>query len=141
MNIAKTSSKPDTVEKLCGGFVLSASSLLSPFFGFGITLCTSPAQQFCDACQCFTVQLCRVHIKLMLTNSVVVYKNFLIISHIWICIPLGQGIVLIVVGLVLRVIVSFLVVLGNGFTIKEMLLVAVAWLPKATVQVWKYFNS
>ena len=79
--------------------------------------------------------------KFMLTNSVVVYKNFLIISHIWICILLGQGIVLIVVGLVLRVIVSFLVVLGNGFTIKEMLLVAVAWLPKATVQVWKYFNS
>ena len=79
--------------------------------------------------------------KFMLTNSVVVYKNFLIISYIWICILLGQGIVLIVVGLVLRVIVSFLVVLGNGFTIKEMLLVAVAWLPKATVQVWKYFNS
>ena len=48
---------------------------------------------------------------------------------------------LIVIGLVLRLIVSFLVVLGNGFTIKEMLLVAVAWLPKATVQVWKYIYS
>lgn len=47
---------------------------------------------------------------------------------------------LIVIGLVLRLIVSFLVVLGNGFTIKEMLLVAVAWLPKATVQVWKYIQ-
>jgi len=30
------------------------------------------------------------------------------------------------------------VVLRNGFTIKEMILIAVAWLPKATVQVWKY---
>jgi len=43
-----------------------------------------------------------------------------------------------VIGLVLRVTASFLVVLRNGFTIKEMILIAVAWLPKATVQVWKY---
>ena len=47
----------------------------------------------------------------------------------------GQGIVLIVSGLVLRVVVSFLAVLGNGFNLKEMLFVAIAWLPKATVQV------
>ena len=47
----------------------------------------------------------------------------------------GRGISLIVVGLVLRILASYFLVLGNGFNIKEKLFVAIAWLPKATVQV------
>ena len=39
------------------------------------------------------------------------------------------------VGLVARLIVSMIAVTGNGFTIKEKVFIAIAWLPKATVQV------
>ena len=106
----------------------------------------------------FTVQFlilssgfyCSVHYKIFAWKSLVLYKcikqsqtpaSLTQNERGLFVFAVGRGIVLIVVGLVLRVIVSFLVVLGNGFTIKEMLLVAVAWLPKATVQVWKYFIS
>ena len=47
----------------------------------------------------------------------------------------GQGVGLILVGLVVRLSVSFVVVLGNHFRWAEVVFVAVAWLPKATVQV------
>ena len=47
----------------------------------------------------------------------------------------GQGILLICIGLVARLIVSVIAVTGNGFTIKEKIFIAIAWLPKATVQV------
>ena len=47
----------------------------------------------------------------------------------------GRGISLIVVGLLLRILASYFLVLGNGFNIKEKLFIAIAWLPKATVQV------
>ena len=48
---------------------------------------------------------------------------------------IGQGVGLIVTGLILRLSISFIVVLGNGFNWLEMCFVSVAWLPKATVQV------
>lgn len=38
-------------------------------------------------------------------------------------------------GLLLRLIVTFLLVHYAGFNLKEKLFIAVAWLPKATVQV------
>ena len=41
---------------------------------------------------------------------------------------------MLVVGLSVRVVVSFFSVLGGGLTTKERLFVALAWLPKATVQ-------
>lgn len=47
----------------------------------------------------------------------------------------GQGIGLIVIGLSLRLVTSFVVVLGNGFSWLEMFFVSIAWIPKATVQV------
>lgn len=55
----------------------------------------------------------------------------------------GQGIALILIGLVVRLSVSFTVVLGNHFRWAEMVFIAIAWLPKATVQVrrnLKYFS-
>ena len=61
----------------------------------------------------------------------VMYHNYYVTT--------GRGISLIVAGLVMRVLVSFFVVLGNGFTFKEKLFVAIAWLPKATVQVGKLY--
>ena len=46
----------------------------------------------------------------------------------------GYGLLVLVVGLSVRVVVSFFSVLGGGLTTKERLFVALAWLPKATVQ-------
>lgn len=45
------------------------------------------------------------------------------------------GLATLAVGLVFRLITSFLVVLGANLNIKERIFVALAWLPKATVQV------
>ena len=42
-------------------------------------------------------------------------------------------------GLVLRVLICYIVVSKNGFNIKEKVLIAAAWIPKATVQVNKSF--
>ncbi|RXG52054.1 Mitochondrial sodium/hydrogen exchanger 9B2, partial [Armadillidium vulgare] len=47
----------------------------------------------------------------------------------------GWGVVTLIIGLTLRVIVSFFAVLGGGLTLKERCFVTLAWLPKATVQV------
>lgn len=41
----------------------------------------------------------------------------------------------ILIGLLVRLLVTFLLVHLGGFTLKEKLFIAVAWLPKATVQV------
>ncbi|KAL7641363.1 UNVERIFIED_CONTAM: hypothetical protein RMT77_008502 [Armadillidium vulgare] len=46
----------------------------------------------------------------------------------------GWGVVTLIIGLTLRVIVSFFAVLGGGLTLKERCFVTLAWLPKATVQ-------
>jgi len=47
----------------------------------------------------------------------------------------GLGLAVLCIGLLLRIITSFCVVMGLGFTVREKLFVALAWLPKATVQV------
>ena len=47
----------------------------------------------------------------------------------------GWGLVTLVIGLSCRVFVSFFAVMGGNLTLKERLFVALAWLPKATVQV------
>jgi len=47
----------------------------------------------------------------------------------------GLGLAVLCIGLVIRIITSFLVVFGLGLTLREQLFVAIAWLPKATVQV------
>ncbi|XP_040887585.1 sodium/hydrogen exchanger 9B2 isoform X1 [Toxotes jaculatrix] len=46
----------------------------------------------------------------------------------------GLGLACIGVGLVIRLLVTFLLVHFGGFSLKEKLFIAVAWLPKATVQ-------
>ncbi|XP_053716049.1 sodium/hydrogen exchanger 9B2 [Synchiropus splendidus] len=46
----------------------------------------------------------------------------------------GLGLACIGVGLVIRLLITFLVVHFGGFTLKEKLFISVAWLPKATVQ-------
>ncbi|XP_014835362.1 PREDICTED: mitochondrial sodium/hydrogen exchanger 9B2-like [Poecilia mexicana] len=47
----------------------------------------------------------------------------------------GLGVACILIGLLVRLLVTFLLVHLGGFTLKEKLFIAVAWLPKATVQV------
>uniref|UniRef100_A0A4W5JJD8 Cation/H+ exchanger domain-containing protein n=1 Tax=Hucho hucho TaxID=62062 RepID=A0A4W5JJD8_9TELE len=47
---------------------------------------------------------------------------------------LGLGLVCISVGLLVRVLVTLSVVLLAGFTLREKLFIALAWIPKATVQ-------
>ena len=47
----------------------------------------------------------------------------------------GHGLAVMCIGLLLRIITSFFVVMGLGLTVREQLFVALAWLPKATVQV------
>uniref|UniRef100_A0A3Q3WII0 Cation/H+ exchanger transmembrane domain-containing protein n=1 Tax=Mola mola TaxID=94237 RepID=A0A3Q3WII0_MOLML len=46
----------------------------------------------------------------------------------------GFGLACVCIGLVIRVLVTFLLVHFGGFNLKEKLFIAVAWLPKATVQ-------
>ncbi|XP_047241774.1 sodium/hydrogen exchanger 9B2-like [Girardinichthys multiradiatus] len=46
----------------------------------------------------------------------------------------GLGMACILIGLVIRLLVTFLLVHFGGFTLKEKVFIAVAWLPKATVQ-------
>lgn len=47
----------------------------------------------------------------------------------------GLGMACIGMGLVVRLVVTFLLVHFGGFSLKEKVFIAVAWLPKATVQV------
>ncbi|KAL7375685.1 hypothetical protein ABVT39_021984, partial [Epinephelus coioides] len=47
----------------------------------------------------------------------------------------GLGLACISIGLVIRLLVTFLLVHYAGFNLKEKIFIAVAWLPKATVQV------
>ncbi|XP_035771834.1 sodium/hydrogen exchanger 9B2-like [Neolamprologus brichardi] len=46
----------------------------------------------------------------------------------------GLGMACILIGLVIRLLVTFLLVHYGGFNLKEKLFISVAWLPKATVQ-------
>ncbi len=47
---------------------------------------------------------------------------------------MGLGVVVLVIGLTIRIIVSFFAVSCSDLNLKERLFVALAWLPKATVQ-------
>ena len=47
---------------------------------------------------------------------------------------LGYGIAVLLTGLILRMVFTFLAVCGGGLTFKEKLFMVVAWLPKATAQ-------
>ncbi|XP_028396139.1 sodium/hydrogen exchanger 9B2-like [Dendronephthya gigantea] len=47
---------------------------------------------------------------------------------------IGRGIATLVIGLILRVFVTYLVTFGNDLKLKERLFICIAWLPKATVQ-------
>ena len=47
----------------------------------------------------------------------------------------GMGIVSLGISLVIRLITTYLGLLGNDLNLKERLFIAIAWLPKATVQV------
>lgn len=47
----------------------------------------------------------------------------------------GLGVACVAIGLVVRLLATFLLVHFGGFTWKEKLFIAVAWTPKATVQV------
>ena len=51
----------------------------------------------------------------------------------------GQAIVLLITGLIARLLASITVVLGNKFNWKEEFFIALAWIPKATVQVNNYY--
>lgn len=46
----------------------------------------------------------------------------------------GLGVLVLVIGLVLRIVASYLAVLGGNLTLRERIFVSLAWLPKATVQ-------
>jgi Kef-type K+ transport system membrane component KefB len=48
---------------------------------------------------------------------------------------IGRGIVVITCGLIVRVIISIVVVSGNGFNLMERIFIGAAWVPKATVQI------
>ena len=49
----------------------------------------------------------------------------------------GTGIASLVVSLVIRLFATYLGLLGNDLSLKERLFIAIAWSPKATVQVCK----
>jgi hypothetical protein len=49
--------------------------------------------------------------------------------------PAGQGLLIIVVGLVVRLTIAFLATFGNKFRWRTMIFIAISWIPKATVQV------
>lgn len=46
----------------------------------------------------------------------------------------GYGLAVLAIGITIRIIFSYVAVLGGDLTMKERIFVALAWLPKATVQ-------
>ena len=48
---------------------------------------------------------------------------------------IGHDLAVLSIGLILRTLTAFVVTYGLGLNIREMLFIAIAWLPKATVQV------
>ncbi len=44
------------------------------------------------------------------------------------------------IGLVFRIAITYIVVLGNKLTVKEKIFIALSWLPKATVQVIQHLR-
>lgn len=53
---------------------------------------------------------------------------------------IGRGISTLAVGLLLRILVTYLVTFGNCLTLKDRVFICIAWLPKATVQVGSFKN-
>jgi len=53
----------------------------------------------------------------------------------------GKAFGLLTIAMVLRLIVTFLVVSGNNLSIRDKIFVAIAWSPKATVQVRMGFRN
>ena len=47
----------------------------------------------------------------------------------------GMGIANLVISLIIRLVTTYLGLLGNDLNLKERLFIAISWLPKATVQV------
>jgi len=47
---------------------------------------------------------------------------------------IGKAVAVLAIGLILRCTCTFIMVLGNGYNIKEKMFCVVTWLPKATVQ-------
>lgn len=68
------------------------------------------------------------------TSEQTLYFNNFWLLFVW-CLCSGLGLGCISIGLVIRVLVTFLLVHFGGFNLKEKVFIAVAWLPKATVQV------
>ena len=52
----------------------------------------------------------------------------------------GKAFALLAIAMVFRLIVTFLVVSGNNLSVKDKIFVAIAWSPKATVQVRLYLS-
>ncbi|TKS93328.1 Sodium/hydrogen exchanger 9B2 [Collichthys lucidus] len=59
----------------------------------------------------------------------------------WSALGSGLGLACISIGLVIRLLITFLLVHFGGFNLKEKFFISVAWLPKATVQVCVYTNE
>lgn len=51
----------------------------------------------------------------------------------------GKAFGLLTVAMVIRMIITFFVVSGNSLSVREKIFVAIAWSPKATVQVRMYW--
>lgn len=77
----------------------------------------------------------------LFVNCPLHWKGELLIRHIWwqeklnIACSAGLGIASILIALLVRVLFTFVCVLCAGFTTKEKAFIALAWMPKATVQV------
>lgn len=52
----------------------------------------------------------------------------------------GLGIASLLIALLVRVLFTYVCVLGAGFNVKEKIFIALAWMPKATVQVSQCWN-
>ena len=69
-------------------------------------------------------------------KSIWTYNNNITFGSIFLCYSnVGKAFALLTVAMVVRLIVTFLVVSGNKLSIKDKIFVAIAWSPKATVQV------
>lgn len=79
----------------------------------------------------------------MFTESLELKDNFTLYmisvrlqtSHFCPLLSVGLGVATLCVGLLVRVLVTFCVVLFAGFNMKEKIFISLAWMPKATVQV------
>uniref|UniRef100_A0A3Q1EV12 Sodium/hydrogen exchanger 9B2-like n=1 Tax=Acanthochromis polyacanthus TaxID=80966 RepID=A0A3Q1EV12_9TELE len=83
-----------------------------------------------DVFQPLLFGLIGAEITIATLNSSVVQQLSYPLWYLW----SGLGMACILIGLVIRLLVTFLLVHYGGFNLKEKFFIAVAWLPKATVQ-------